>query len=61
MPLIFEIFDHGLSYCQSQNLQVFPFDVAYYKRTTLEEALPIGPQSSSLYFGNQGGQENGKK
>ena len=40
VPLVFQVFDHGLSYDHSQNLQVFPFDVAYWKRTTLKEALP---------------------
>ena len=38
----------------------FPFDVAFWKKTTLKEALPIGSQSSSFYFWNQGEQGNGK-
>ena len=29
VPLVFSIFDQGLRYGQSKNLELFPFDVAY--------------------------------
>ena len=40
VPFVFAIFDQGLRYGQSKNLQVFPFDVAYWKMNTLKAALP---------------------
>ena len=40
VPFVFSIFDQGLRYGQSNNLHVFPFDVAYWKLTNLKAALP---------------------
>ena len=40
VPFASAIFDQGLRYGQSKNFQVFPFDVACRKMTTLKAALP---------------------
>ena len=40
VPFVFQIFYQGLRYGRSKNLQVFPFDVTYWKIITFKAAVP---------------------
>ena len=46
----FSIFERGLSYGQSINLQVFPFDIANWKMSTLRGSSKRLPKTLKIYM-----------